>query len=48
MLAAGIPKDWLESESGVGVRRLPTGFGVLDYTLKRGGDGTLRLSSAAI
>jgi len=44
VLAAGIPKDWLESESGVGVRRLPTGFGVLDYTLKRGGDGTLRLS----
>ncbi|BBL76999.1 discoidin domain-containing protein [Methylomagnum ishizawai] len=44
VLAAGIPKDWLESESGVGVRRLPTGFGVLDYTLKRGGDGTLRLT----
>jgi len=43
VLAAGIPAAWLDDPAGVGVRRLPTHYGVLDYTLQREGPGTLRL-----
>ena len=45
VLAAGIPESWLDG-SGVGVRRLPTWFGTLDYTLRRVGPDELRLSLA--
>jgi hypothetical protein len=43
VLAAGLPAAWLDDPAGVGVRRLPTHYGVLDYTLQREGPGTLRL-----
>jgi hypothetical protein len=35
VLAAGLPREWLDGEAGVGVKRLPTWYGTLSYTLKR-------------
>jgi hypothetical protein len=43
VLAAGVPPEWVASEPGVGVKRLPTRFGVLAYTLAPDGDGVLRM-----
>ncbi len=43
VLAAGLPATWLDDPAGVGVRRLPTHYGVLEYTLQREGPDTLRL-----
>jgi hypothetical protein len=43
VLAAGIPQSWLDSDTGVGVQRLPTGFGTLSYSLRREGPDELRL-----
>jgi len=43
VLAAGVAPAWLASEPGVGVKRLPTYFGVLSYTLRLEGDGALRM-----
>jgi hypothetical protein len=37
VLAAGVPGAWLPE--GVAVRRLPTPWGLLDYSLKAAGDG---------
>lgn len=44
VVAAGIPADWLAGEAAVGVRRLPTHYGILSYALRRIGPSTLRLS----
>lgn len=44
VLAAGIPKSWLEGGAGVGVRRLPTWYGTLSYTLRQEGPDELRLA----
>jgi hypothetical protein len=44
VLAAGIPAEWLDSEEGVGVQRLPTWFGTLSYRLRREGPDKLRLT----
>jgi F5/8 type C domain len=41
VLAAGVPSAWVTAPSGVTVRRLPTPFGTLGYSLK--GDGPERL-----
>lgn len=41
VLAAGIPPTWVASEQGVGVRRMPTHYGVLSYTLRSGGSNAL-------
>ncbi len=41
VLAAGVPSDWLATEPGVGVKRLPTYYGVLNYTLVRTGEHAL-------
>ena len=35
VLTAGVPAEWVMSESGIGVQRLPTYYGVLSYTMKR-------------
>lgn len=35
VLAAGVPLDWMASETGVGVRNVGTAWGPLDYLLKR-------------
>ena len=43
VLAAGVPQDWLAGE-GVAVDGLRTPYGELDYRLRRGADGSLRLS----
>ncbi len=42
VLAAGIPPAWL-AEPGVGVKRLPTYYGVISYTLAADGEHALRL-----
>ncbi len=42
VLAAGVPAAWLASPPGVGVKRLPTYYGVLNYTLEPDGDHALR------
>jgi hypothetical protein len=34
VLAAGIPAEWVMSDAGVKVRRLPTYWGILNYTLR--------------
>jgi hypothetical protein len=45
VLAAGVRPEWATSEHGVTVRRLPTHWGVLSYTLRGAGDAVrLRLS----
>ncbi|MBW8875191.1 MAG: discoidin domain-containing protein [Acidobacteria bacterium] len=38
VLAAGVPDSWIASRGGVIVRRLPTPWGLLDYSLAREGD----------
>lgn len=43
VIAAGIPWEWVASESGVGVKRLPTYYGVLSYTLRADGPGVVRM-----
>jgi hypothetical protein len=43
VLAAGVAPSWLTAAPGVGVKRLPTYFGVLSYTLRPEGDGVLRM-----
>jgi hypothetical protein len=43
VLAAGVAPAWLATDPGVGVKRLPTYFGVLSYTLRAEGDGALRM-----
>jgi hypothetical protein len=43
VLAAGLPWSWVASETGVGVKRLPTYYGVLGYTLKLEEPGKLRM-----
>ncbi|WP_348757247.1 discoidin domain-containing protein [Candidatus Methylocalor cossyra] len=43
VLAAGIPRAWLESGEALGVRRLPTWFGTLSYKLWRPAADELRL-----
>jgi hypothetical protein len=42
VLAAGLPSAWVMSETGVGVKRLPTYYGVLNYRLHRAGANALR------
>ncbi len=43
VVAAGIPASWIAGDDTVGVRRLPTHFGILSYTLRRDGPNALRL-----
>lgn len=43
VLAAGIPAEWLAEPGGVGVRRLPTHYGVLNYRLVSEAPNRLRL-----
>jgi hypothetical protein len=46
VLAAGVPASWLAGDAPIGVRRLPTHYGVLSYTLQREGPTALRLRLA--
>lgn len=43
VIAAGLPREWLESETGVAIKRLPTWYGPLNYRLRRTAPGELRL-----
>ncbi len=43
VLAAGVTTEWIVEGSGVDVKRLPTRFGVLSYTVAPDGDGALRM-----
>ncbi len=43
IVAAGLPAEWVMSDSGVAVKRLPTYYGVLNYTLRSEGANALRL-----
>jgi len=43
VLAAGVRPEWLDDDAGVGVARLPTYYGTLDYTMRRDGPTRLRV-----
>jgi hypothetical protein len=43
VLAAGIPAQWLAGDDTVGVRRLPTHYGILTYAVHREGPTALRM-----
>ena len=43
VLAAGVPPQWLASDPGVGVKRFPTHYGILSYTLRSEGAEAMRL-----
>lgn len=43
VLAAGLKPAWLAAEDGVAVRRLPTHWGVLNYTIRADGPDVVRL-----
>jgi hypothetical protein len=43
VIAAGVPWEWVASDTGVGVKRLPTYYGVLNYTLRAEAPGTLHM-----
>jgi hypothetical protein len=40
-LAGGVPRRWLESESGIGIERLVTYFGPVSFRMKAGGAGVV-------
>ncbi|HTG33527.1 MAG TPA: discoidin domain-containing protein [Thermoanaerobaculia bacterium] len=42
VLAAGVPDSWISAQGGVSVKRMPTPWGALDYSLTAEGD-SLRL-----
>ncbi|HUI28324.1 MAG TPA: discoidin domain-containing protein [Candidatus Kryptonia bacterium] len=46
VIAAGLPLEWVTSDSGVAVKRLPTYYGVLHYSLRVDSPHALRLSLA--
>jgi hypothetical protein len=43
VLAGGVPEAWVRSGDGVTVKRLPTHYGILGYTLRADGPDTVRL-----
>ena len=38
VLAAGVPDSWIAAKGGVSIKRMPTPWGLLDYSLTREGD----------
>ena len=46
VLGAGIPAAWVTAAPGVRVKRLPTYYGVLNYTLRAEGPDAVRLRLA--
>jgi hypothetical protein len=45
VLAAGLPLDWVDTPTGVGVREVRTAYGALSYSFKK--EGTVRVLSIA-
>jgi hypothetical protein len=43
VIAAGLPYEWIESETGVTLKHLPTYYGTLSYNLRQEAPGELRL-----
>jgi hypothetical protein len=43
VLAAGLPRAWVDRDGGVGVRRLPTYYGVLSYRIDTAGPALTRM-----
>jgi hypothetical protein len=43
VVAAGLPSEWVLSKSGVAVKRLPTHYGVLSYSLRGEGSNAMLL-----
>jgi hypothetical protein len=43
VLAAGLPSVWVANDPGVAVKRLPTHYGVVTYSLRQDGPNALRL-----
>lgn len=43
VIAAGIPISWVAGDDVIGVRRMPTHYGILSYALRRDSPTTLRL-----
>ena len=43
VIAAGFPAAWIENETGITLKRLSTYYGTLNYSLRKGGLGELRL-----
>ncbi len=46
VLAAGLPWEWVASDTGAGVKRLPTHYGVISYTIRAESPNTVRLRLA--
>lgn len=44
VLAAGMPWAWIAEGKGFAVRRLPTRFGRLDFSIRAAGDGAIRVA----
>ncbi|HEV7733463.1 MAG TPA: discoidin domain-containing protein [Candidatus Binatia bacterium] len=43
VLGAGLKPEWVQSKEGVSVRRLPTHWGILNYTMRADGPDVVRL-----
>lgn len=43
ILAAGVHKDWLQNRKGVTIKRFPTYYGTLNYSLKKAHNGSLKM-----
>ena len=48
VIAAGIPQEWLSGERGVGVKHLPTWFGTLEFSLRKGDNRELLLDLGGV
>lgn len=46
VLAAGVPRAWLDEEPGVSVKGLRTPYGTLGYTMRRTGEGRITVQIA--
>jgi hypothetical protein len=46
VIAAGVPEAWIAADGGVAVKRLPTHYGVLSYTLRADGPDRVRVQLA--
>jgi F5/8 type C domain len=43
VLAAGVPPEWVREKPGVSVKRLPTHYGILSYTMRADDSGALHV-----
>ena len=46
VVAAGLPWEWVASDTGAGVKRLPTHYGVISYTIRAEPPNTVRVRLA--